>query len=831
MFFQYLRLKNPENSKGISNNINRMRLTLLTILIVIQIFCIFSKNTNSKSNYLAQNSLNISETYENLIESAWILYGCDSLSLANETNNEIWTTIMSEMATAASSFFTLGNYSLDYKLEYLFAENSTNYEISAFFELVPWLLYTIISFILLIVIIFCLVCCQVFCIKKYRLFARCCMIDLNSSNISAKEKCGLFSCILICGVLMVMIIALMFLNNDIFQGYNEFQCISFNLAIEIYNPYPTDSNWLGTVQAIEKLDNASRVYLELVNSTELESFITLNTSSIISSYNTTVEEFEKNLSIYTNRSLYNPNPFSNQETPNISSDFLLLWGPSQEPNTYLYYLKQELAERLNYLIEINKAIDNVTTLLNQSSNLSDILLVKEADFVNLGNNFGEMFSLLLAFFNENESNVEQIFNLIVGMLALNVLPLFLGFCGFIMVGFCKWRVCNCCLHTAWILNCIVILILFGFIVVAYFYSSLAVWGCEIFDASLSSDELFTEIGESLQLNSSLINVMNFCLFDTSSNLVNYYSFGASLALPDTLYQTYTNFTNSNLSTINLDADIALLDYYYANYELFAGTTTNTQDSPTEVMEQLNLWSNYDSIGSYQELYGLCEVTIDQYVFSSYQCIYDEIYEPWESETFYLGQAICISLTNTSDNFALNRYEDESFSTCSNNITYFGTVPHALKTYYINLYLYKNTTENLISEMLASLYAYKGNLSNFDAQVIQLINVTKTDLQGLETLFNLTSNNYTKGLNRALNCSFLKTGFLEMKNSLCITSLDGIFYLVITLFSLFFLQIFLVCMNCWASIRALPKEYDLDDDGKVLIEKNSSIEMRRHSILY
>lgn len=808
-----------------------MRLNLLIVIVILQIICIFSKNSHSKTHYLAENSLNISQTYVNLFESAWILDECDSLSLGNKTINEIWTSIMSEMGTAASSFFYLGNYSLDYKLEYLFSEDSSNYEILAFFQLVPWLLYTIISFIVLIMIIFCLVCCQVFCIKKYRLFARCCMIDLNSSNISAKEKCGLFSCILICGVLMVMIIVLMLLNNDIFQGYNEFQCISFNLAIEIYNPYPTDSHWLGTIQAIEKLDNTSKAYLELVNNTELESFIALNTSSMISSYNTTLEEFEKNLSIYQNRSLYNPNPFSNKETPNISSEFLLSWGPSQETSTYLYYLKQELEDRLNYLIDINDSIDNVSTLLNQTYNLSNILVVKETDFVNLGESFGEMFSLLLAFFNENESYVEQIFNLIIGVLALNILPLFLGFCGFVMVGFCKWRVCNCCLHTAWILNCLVILILFGFIVVGYFYSSLAVWGCEIFEAGLTSDELFTEIGEKFQLNSSLINMMNFCLFDTSSNLVNYYSFGQSLALPDTLYETYTKFTNANLSTAYLDADIALLEFYYTNYELFAGTTTNTQDSPTEVMEQFNLWSNYDSIGSYQVIYGLCEVTIDQYVFNSYHCIYDEIYESWEDETFDLGQAICISLMNTSVNFAVNRYTDQQFSTCSNNITYFDTIPNALRSYYINLYLYKNTTEILISEMLNSLEIYKENLISFDAKVIEFINITKIDFQVLEALFNLTSNNNTKGLNRALNCSFLRTGLVEMKNSLCITSLDGVFYLIITLFSLFFLQLFLVCMNCWASIRALPKEYDLDDDGKVLIEKNSSIEMRRHSILY
>ena len=140
-----------------------MRFLYIYLIISILNIGIFSNMPPSKKHHSTQD-LNISLKYENIFESAWILSECDNLALGNTTKDEIWTLVMSEMSSAASQFFYLGNYTLDYKIEYIFNNHSSNYEFYAFFELVPWTLYIMLMVFCFISIIFCLMCCQVFCI-------------------------------------------------------------------------------------------------------------------------------------------------------------------------------------------------------------------------------------------------------------------------------------------------------------------------------------------------------------------------------------------------------------------------------------------------------------------------------------------------------------------------------------------------------------------------------------------------------------------------------------------------------------------------------------------
>jgi len=785
----------------------------------------------SSSPHHLDASLNISSHYLDLFQNLWTVSDCEAMQTANETNDENWPSTMTQMAITASNFFYLGDFTVDYKIEYLSDFNISNVPDISLLNLVSWTVY-VLSFVLgFLLILFFLFSCQVFCIKKYRLFARCCMIDLNSNSGSASEKCGLFSCILISGLMMGFAIVLMILNNDIFLGFSQSKCFLFNLALEVYTPYPTDTQWLGTFDTISKLSNASEILLKISNDPSLNHSTTYNTSYAMNSYDKILQEFETNLSVYDNRTLYNPNPLTNQENANISSTFLSNWGPSKVSGTSLYYLRLELEMRKIFLNLLETALEDSISLVNQSQNFSDVLVSREDDFEVMGELFGEGFGDLAHTASSFDTNMEKFFNAMVVVLSLNVFPMILGFWGFLMVGFCKWRLCNFCLHCAWILNCVMIFLMVVVLTFGFFYSGLTVWGCEIYTSTFTDTEVFDEISTELNLNSSLSQTMNFCIFNTSHNLAFYYPFGSVLTLSDQLYETVTNLTNTTLSTKYLDADISKITDYYTNYEYMAGKFTGSdEDHPIAVMQTLNLWSNYDSVGSYQTTYGLCEVTADEYVFNEDQCLYDEQYISGEETNVDFGQTICISLNETTQMFATLRYTDSAFNECSTNITTFHSVQNAIIEYYNNLYIYKEQTQALALDMLTSLETYKEKLEYLDNEIETIYNATKSDFKSFDTLLEVTSNPETNGLSKSLNCSFVNEGMLKVGNSICVTTLDGIFYLYITLLLMLLLQIFLALMSCLASIRMLPR--DFDSEGQVLIEKNSGgVELRRHSILY
>ena len=776
--------------------------------------------------------MNVSQSYLDYFQSLWILSGCESLTYANETSTELWTSTTTQMALAASNFFYLGNYSVDYKIQYLFSQNSSTLLDFSYINLVPWSFYLIVIILLFLLILFFLFCCQVFCIKKYRLFARCCMIDLNSFTSSPKEKYGLFSCIAISGMLMIMAIVLMIYNYDIFQGYDDSKCYMYNLAIEVYTPYPNDYNWLGTIGAMSKISNASSIYEEIATDENLVNSSFINTTDAFEEYKTILQQFETNLSIYYNRTLLNPNPLTNLAVPNISSTFLSNWGPSTQTGTVLYFLKSELKTRKTYLLMMEQALQDAAKLVNQSQNYSEILTLREVDFEILGENFGDAFLNLTDVYAGEGSELINLFDSMMTVLVLNVLTMTFGLLGFIMVGFCKWRVCNCCLHCAWILNCLMLFVLLIILFIGFFFSSLAVWGCQIYEASIANPEAFSQVSTELNLNANLSQALGYCLFNSSKNLANFYSFGSSLSMSDEMFATVTSLSNSSLSSNYLENDISTLEDFYENYELLAGiSSSTTENHPTTIMETLNLWSNYESVGSYQEAYGECEVSADEYVFNEDKCIYDDIYEPTQEVNINFGETLCISFNDTTENFATLRYTDVLFDDCSTNLTNFNSVPQAIKEYYIGLYKYKETTQALIEEIIESLGNYKGNLIGLDGEIMSLYNESIAEFASFNALFEVTSDSRLKGLSQGLNCSFLHEGLVKIEDSLCITTLDGIFYWYVTLMFLLLLQMILAVIHCMASIRVLPRDFDTEDEGKVLIEKNSGLELRRHSILY
>lgn len=772
-------------------------------------------------------SSNLTLNYSQLFQSFWVSNGCGSITIVNETISDIWSIIMFQMASAASSFFYFGDFSLEYKIESLFSNSSLYLD-----TIVPWTLYLLFFLLGLFSLFFLLFCCQVFCIKKYRIFARCCMIDLNSYSGSSKEKYGLFCCIIFSGVLMLMIMALIVLNNDFFDGYLYSKCFSSSLALEIYNPYISDSNWLGTIETVEKLGNASQLYEEMAQS-QINQSISINTSNVLNTYSIILQEFETNLSIYENKSLYNPNPLTNKLNPTMTSYILETWGPSTKKASFMYHLKKELESRETFISLLNTAFNISELLLNKSMLFSSIMTERQGDFKLLETDFGEGFNQLIYDLDYFDTYITEFFDFMLGVMFLNVFPMLCGFLGFLMVGFCKWRFFNCCLHCAWIFNCFLLFFLLLLLFYGFFYSGLLVWSCEIYTASLNDSDAFTKVSNEMNMSSSLYNTMNFCLFNTTNNLAYFYPFDGSLSIADELFTSISTLANTTLSNSYLEAELIKLESYYENYELVAGKNTESNSNhPILVLNELNLWSNYDNIGSYQAIEGLCEVTTDEYVFRVNECIYDTIYQRDDEIDEDFGDTLCISFNNTIENFAIERYTDSLFNECSSdNISSFNTVPEAIKDYYIGLFEYKLTTQNLIIEILGSLHSYKEKLKELDYELESLYNQSENSFQAFWPLLEITSDPKTKGLSTGLNCSFLKPGLEKMEDGVCVGSMDGVFYLYISFSLLFLLQMGLALANCCSSIRMLPRDFDSEDEGKVLIEKNASIELRRHSILY
>ena len=379
-----------------------------------------------------------STNYTSIFQSNWIQAQCDALDNENETLTELWPSTMTQMSISASSFFYLGNYTLNQKLEYLSSFNYSSFLDPAVFSLVSWAEYVLSVLIALILVFFCLFACQVFCIKKYRLFARCCMIDLNSNSGSWCEKCMLFSCLFISGVLMAFAIVLMILNNDIFLGFVESKCFLSNLAIEMYIPYPTDTAWLGTFSTIQKLSNGSNILLQISEKTTQNQTNITNITYALQSYDKILVEFESNLSGYANRTLYNPNPLTHSQKTNISSTFLSNWGPSKESGTYMNALRLELETRKLFLDLLEIALNDTQAIISNSSDFSQVLTERQSDFDTLGQIFGVSFNELAQTLTGEDSSVQKFFNGMLIVMTANFLPMLFGLLGFFAVGFCKW---------------------------------------------------------------------------------------------------------------------------------------------------------------------------------------------------------------------------------------------------------------------------------------------------------------------------------------------------------------------------------------------------------
>ena len=659
------------------------------------------------------------------------------------------------------------------------------------------------------------------------------MIDLNSNSGSWCEKCMLFSCLFISGVLMAFAIVLMILNNDIFLGFVESKCFLSNLAIEIYIPYPTDTAWLGTFSTIQKLSNGSNILLQISEKTTQNQTNITNITYALQSYEKILVEFESNLSGYANRTLYNPNPLTHSQKTNISSTFLSNWGPSKESGTYMNALRLELETRKLFLDLLEIALNDTQAIISNSSDFSQVLTERQSDFDTLGQIFGVSFNELAETLTGEDSSVQKFFNGMLIVMTANFLPMLFGLLGFFAVGFCKWRVCNFCLHCAWICNCLMVGLMLTLLVFGFFYSGLMVWGCDIYNEALIEKSEFQNLSNELQLNANFSSTMEFCLFNESNTLANYYPFGSVLVLTDRLYDTTTNLSNTSLATKSLEADLTKLKDYYQNYEYFPGKFTSSDENhPVAVMQELNLWSNYDSVGSYQTTYGLCQVSADEFVFSTDQCLYELEYLSGEDAKISLGQTLCISLNETTFTFAEERYTKAAFNACSTkNVSSFHSVEDAIIEYFDELWTYKKETQTLIIEMLVALDSYKMKLSSLDSEIYIIYNSSKNSFLSLKPLLEVTSDPLTQGVSKMLNCSFIQQGLAKVGNSVCVTSIDGLFYLYITLMLFLLLQLALAVTSCLASIRMLPRDFD-DAEGQVLIEKNpTGVELRRHSILY
>lgn len=787
----------------------------------------------SNPHHFSTVTSNNSTNYTSIFQSNWIQAQCLALDSENETLTELWPSVMSQMSISASSFFYLGNYSLNQKLEYLSTFNYSSFLDPAVFSLVSWAEYVLSIVISLIAVFFCLFACQVFCIKKYRLFARCCMIDLNSNSGSWCEKCMLFTCIFISGVLMAFAVVLMVLNNDIFLGFFESKCFLSNLALEMYVPYPTDSAWLGTLSTVQKLSNASNILLQISEKSPQNLTNSTNITYALQSYDKILGEFEGNLSVYANRTLYNPNPLTNSQKTNISSTFLSNWGPSKVSGTYMNALRLELETRKLFLDLLQAALNATQVIISNSSDFSQVLTDRETDFDTLGQLSGEAFNELAQTLTSEDASVQKFFNGMLIVMAANFLPMVFGLLGFFAVAFCKWRVCNFCLHCAWICNCLMVGLMLTLLFFGFFYSGLMVWGCEIYNQALLDKSDFQSLSYELQLNANFSDTMQFCLFNESNSLANYYPFGSVLALTDRLYDSTTNLSNTSLATKSLEADLTKLKDYYQNYEYFPGKFSSSDENhPVAVMQELNLWSNYDSVGSYQTTYGLCQVTADEFVFNSDQCLYELEYQTGEDAKISLGQTLCISLNETTFTFAAERYTKATFNACSTkNVSSFHSVEDAIVQYFEALWTYKAETQALIMEMVIALESYKLKLSSLDSEISKIYNSSKSSFLGLKPLLEVTSNPETQGVSKMLNCSFMQEGLVKVGNSVCVTTIDGVFYLYITLMLFLLLQFALAVSSCLASIRMLPRDFD-DAEGQVLIEKSpAGVELRRHSILY
>jgi hypothetical protein len=106
----------------------------------------------------------------------------------------------------------------------------------------------------------------------------------------------------------------------------------------------------------------------------------------------------------------------------------------------------------------------------------------------------------------------------------------------------------------------------------------------------------------------------------------------------------------------------------------------------------------------------------------------------------------------------------------------------------------------------------------------------TILQNINKFTNLRTgvSSNEQGIINNLKCDFIKEGVERFHKGLCVTTINGVFFVYIFVMILAFLFMIFGILMCMTSIRVLPRE---SDEERMLATSGAAFEMKRNSVMY
>jgi len=303
--------------------------------------------------------------------------------------------------------------------------------------------------------------------------------------------------------------------------------------------------------------------------------------------------------------------------------------------------------------------------------------------------------------------------------------------------------------------------------------------CEIVtDAFTSSSEMKSFLSAIIGDTDS--DRLDVCLFQ-DGDINKLFNMSDALSNINAVTQSFNNFTNETLNgSYVIQNESAYVNQILEFVVDPIGIGANDYSSPSYVLEDLNLWSDYSLSSSEQAAH--CNVSQDRFVFNYSQCAaYTTHFSTSGAFNQDFTNKICINVGDlgTSTSNIAARY-GTSFDSCTpvSGNTVGTTVKSIYSAEVRQLDLYQADVITTFTQILNDYQSYDTLNNEYQYNLSALSNRTMNGLKtSINGILNLVSNNQT-GLIAGLNCTFLRRDADDMVNSLCVVFVPAFYQLMI-----------------------------------------------------
>ncbi|CAD8161039.1 unnamed protein product [Paramecium octaurelia] len=663
------------------------------------------------------------------------------------------------------------------------------------------IIFTIILSVIGVIILLC--CCQIFCIPKYKVFMRCCYINVETDTKSTFEKYFLFFGIILLSLMLCTVCGLSYTDKQIESSLLQVKCISLWMienTIEQQNDQGWQNDWQGILYINKQIKSLSQELTDQSRQDAINQLSQIKTKQLQQQYKIENQYLSDLYEYNFELKLINPNPYSNQQ--HISSNFIEQIGPSNQLGTVTNLLLEELSSR-DQAIFLMKIIKSKSQYINISQ-IIDNLNQSQSQLNDFSYNIINLLSKLEQTLNTKswifDSGVTAYKRFLIITCTTTVILLF----SFSLVTWFRFQKMGFLLHISWI--ALAVLLIIGFIILIFVYYVSLINNnmvCNLAHGVIHDKNVLKRIIKIMKPTKHFIKTKSFfqqvevCLYQ-NGDFVSYFDLNQTFQNIIDLDRSIQEFDKLSHSRNVINFYQSVISSYFTNYSLVINT--DSDDNPQNVLRNMNNWTDYNIDKSMQILFGGCRVSQDEWEWKDTDCKYYKA--DLLKLNFYsnphreFGMAICLIFDSCDEDFAKQRYM-EQYKRCKTKNK--ESISQIVLKYFDQIKLYIDSVNRTFKPILANLTEYEQLLTSLDNEIKQqIVNLTYYGSQ-LNLIFHKTQN-----LTNTLNCSYIKQGTIRFKNTFCTTLLNGMFFMYIYLISICTLLSCLGILSVWSAMRCIPK---------------------------